>query len=659
MCGITGFWTARSFSADPQDVIEKMSAAVAHRGPDGSGSYWDCDSGVALGHRRLAIVDLSIEGRQPMTSASGRFVTVFNGEIYNFERLRSVLSPLGHAFRGRSDTEVALAAFEQWGVRDAVERFVGMFAFAVWDRSERRLHLARDRFGKKPLYLYLGDRIAAFASEIKSLRRLPGFNPPVDREALTLYLRHNYVPAPRSIYERVEKLMPGTIVTLSSDADGPRVSGRDTYWNARDVRDSGRMRPTEGSEAEVLEEFDGLLRDAVAIRMIADVPLGAFLSGGVDSSLIVALMQAQSSRPVKTFCVGFSEGEYDEARFAREVARHLGTDHTETVLTPADALARVPRIASVFDEPFADSSQIPTLLVSEVARRHVTVALSGDGGDEVFCGYHRYTLGRDMWRRLRRLPPAVRKGIATAIQSVSPRVWDAVLSPLRRVLPAGLRVDTPGDRLAKLSTVLALESPVAFYQRLISHWTEPASVVLGGQEPPSAAVFAEGLDLRSYTEEMMLVDALTYLPDDILVKVDRASMAVSLETRAPLLDHRVFEFAARMPLEYKLRAGESKWALREILYRYVPRELIDRPKTGFGVPIDSWLRGPLRAWAEDLLSESRLRADGYFQPEPIRSLWTEHLTGRRRWHYLLWDVLMFQAWLEEQRPGRSGSTDAT
>jgi asparagine synthase (glutamine-hydrolysing) len=647
MCGIAGFWTSRRLAEAPELILKAMTSSIAYRGPDGEGHFWDSTSGVGLGHRRLAVVDLSADGYQPMTSRSGRYVLVFNGEIYNFERLRAELVPLGHCFRGHSDTEVMLAAFEQWGVTAAIGKFVGMFAFALWDREVQTLTLARDRFGKKPLYLYVGEHLVGFGSELKTLYQLPGFRPTIDRQSLSLYLRHNYVPSPRSIFENVVKLAPASLAHIRFENGTPLVE-INTYWDAQAERDIGRADPVRDDQTAVLDQLDSLLRDAVAIRMIADVPLGAFLSGGIDSSLVVALMQAQSSRPVKTFCVGFDEGEYNEAVFARQVATHLGTDHTETILTPQDALDRVPRLACVFDEPFADSSQLPTLMVSEAARKHVTVALSGDGGDEIFCGYNRYSLGRDMWRRFQHMPYPTRRLLARIIRSIRPGAWDALLIPIRGILPGPLRVNTPGDRMRKFASVLEIESAGAFYQRLVSHWTSPAEVVRGGSEPPPPQ-FPANLDLREFTEEMMLLDTLTYLPDDILTKVDRASMSVSLETRAPLLDHRLFEFASRMPLHYKLRDGQTKWALRQILYRYVPSELVERPKVGFGVPIDSWLRGPLRGWAENLLSEHRLNDDRYFNAAPIRKMWTEHLSGRHRWHYHLWDILMFQAWLDEQK----------
>jgi len=651
MCGLTGFWetTARRTKADLCRTVQEMAGTLRHRGPDDGGEWAEARAGVALGFRRLAIVDLSPAGHQPMESASERYVIAFNGEVYNFEALRRELAGQGAAppFRGHSDTEVMLAAIEAWGLEAAVKRFVGMFAFALWDRQERVLHLVRDRLGIKPLYYgWAGDTLL-FGSELKALRAHPAFRPEIDRDVLTLLLRHNYIPAPYSIYKGVQKLPPGTILTLAG-GNGPGAAPPVPYWSVRDAAAAGLADPFSGSEAEAADQLDALLREAVGMRMVADVPLGAFLSGGVDSSTVVALMQAQSSRPVRTFSIGFREAGYDEAPFAREVAGHLGTDHTELYVSPEDAQAVIPTLPTLYDEPFADSSQIPTFLVSELARRHVTVSLSGDGGDELFAGYNRYFVGRSVWNRMRWMPPALRRAAGGTLAAMPPRTTDALAGRINPLLPRSLRHGGLSSKVAKTAAILGADCPDAMYETLVSHWMDPASLVLGADgEPPTALT---GTDRwtgpADFTQRMMYMDLMSYLPDDILAKVDRASMAVSLEARVPLLDHRVVEFAWRLPLSLSLRGGQGKWLLRQVLYRYVPREMIERPKMGFGIPIDAWLRGPLRPWAEALLDERRLRDEGFFDPAPIRAKWHEHLSGRRNWQYHLWDVLMFQAWHE-------------
>lgn len=622
-----------------------MTDTLAHRGPDDGGVWEDRRAGVALGNRRLAIVDLSPEGHQPMCSADGRYMLAFNGEIYNYKALLTELEGLGHAFRGHSDTEVMLAAFTEWGIEGGLARFNGMFAFALWDREERVLHLSRDRLGEKPLYYGWMGGALLFGSELKALRAHPRFRGRVSRDALSLYLRHNYIPAPYTIYEGVHKLPPGTRIVLE---EGGASSGPIPYWSAREAAERGVAEPFGGSEDEAIQELDVLVRDSVALRMVADVPLGAFLSGGIDSSTVVSAMQAQSERPVKTFSIGFHEEAYSEAEHAKKVARHLGTEHTELYLTAGETMDVIPRLPHMYDEPFSDSSQIPTHLVSALAREHVTVSLSGDGGDELFGGYKRYLLGRDLWGRIGRVPRPGRRAVGRALAAVPAETLDRRLGGrLSHLAGRYGRNGAVGDKLHKLAGLLSVEGPEAMYHGMVSHWREPASLVLGATEPPTALTDrSRWADVGDFTHQMMYLDTVSYLPDDILAKVDRASMAVSLEGRVPFLDHRLVEFAWSLPLSMKVRDGQGKWVLRRVLDRYVPRELIERPKMGFGVPVGDWLRGPLRGWAEGLLSEGRLREEGYLDPAPIREKWDEHLSGRRNWQGHLWDVLMFEAWLE-------------
>jgi len=646
MCGIAGFLADARFNQTRLlPVALSMADAIRHRGPDDNGVWTDPHARIALAQRRLSIIDLSPAGHQPMVSASGRYVIVFNGEIYNFSTLRAELETAGTApaWRGHSDTEVLLALIEARGVRAALQAVRGMFAFALWDTHERTLVLARDRLGEKPLYYGRVGGSFAFGSELKALRAHPEWNAPVDRGALALFMRHNYVPAPYTIHEGIRKLPPGQMLTLAWGTKEPVV---EPYWSARAAAEAGFRTPSNRSHAALTDALDSLLRDAVAGQMVADVPLGAFLSGGIDSSVVVALMQAQSPRPVKTFTIGFTEEGYDEAVHAAAVARHLGTEHTELYVTPREAMAVIPRLPSIYDEPFADSSQIPTFLVSQLARQHVTVSLSGDGGDELLGGYNRYLLGKDLWQKLSLLPTGVRTAFARMVKAISPRTWSALMKPLMPLAPSRYRVGLPGDKLHKLADVVSHADLDSLYRDLVSHWRSPGEIVLGGAEYPTLLSQTGDLPIDDPVARMMFLDLVTYLPDDILVKVDRAAMAVSLETRVPLLDHRVVEFAWQVPMASKVDARGTKQLLRSVLDRYVPAALIDRPKMGFGVPIDSWLRGPLRDWAEALLDPARLKCEGYLDPQPIRASWEQHLSGQRDWHYPLWDVLMFQAWLE-------------
>jgi asparagine synthase (glutamine-hydrolysing) len=650
MCGLAGFVSGGAETADAlRSSVRRMCGALVHRGPDDAGEWIDAPNGVAIGFRRLAIIDLSPAGHQPMPSASGRYVATLNGEVYNFEALRQTLQRAGRApaFRGHSDTEVMLAAFDAWGVEDAVRRFNGMFAIAVWDRDLRRLSLVRDRLGVKPLYYGFAGRTFLYGSELKALRRHPEFAAGIDRAALQLYLRFTYVPAPRSIYQGIAKLMPGTILSFDPES---RAVETTVYWSAREAAMAGTTRRFEGSEEEAADAVETLARDAVRLRMVADVPLGVFLSGGIDSSLVTALMQAQSAVPVRTFSIGFAEAEYDESAYARDVAAHLGTCHTALDVTPQDAVDVIPGLASMYDEPFADSSQIPTHLVAALARRSVTVSLSGDGGDELFGGYRRYLIGARLFRSASFLPAAMRRTIGRLLTALPPPAWDRALGAGGSWLSPSLRPPRAGERIHKVARALTAADPDAMYFELVSHWN--GLVVDGG----AAGARVEWRDtvpaLRDPVERMMFFDQISYLPDDILAKVDRASMAVSLEVREPLLDYRLVELAWTLPAAMKVRAGIGKPVLRRVLRRHLPAALVDRPKMGFGMPLDRWLRGRLRDWAESLLDAAAIRNEGWLDEIQIRDKWRAHLDGNGQWQYHLWAVLMFEAWLREQRtPG--------
>ena len=643
MCGITGLL------ADGAGVSELsvrgMAAALRHRGPDDEGVWCDAAAGVGLGHARLAVLDISCAGHQPMVSANGRHVIAFNGEIYNHLEIRAAVELAGWApaWRGHSDTETMLAGFDVWGVEATIKKSVGMFAFAVWDRESCILTLGRDRLGEKPLFYGWQGETFFFGSELKSLRAHQNFKAEINRDAVATLMRYGYIPGPQSIYRGIQKLPPGTLLNVRPGARDPATPA--SYWSLVETARQGLQTPFAGSDEEALEGLAARLSKAVALQQVADVPLGAFLSGGIDSSTIVALMQAGSTRPVQSFTIGWDDRQYDEARHARAVARHLRTDHTDLYVTPEEARALIPRLPTLYDEPFADPSQVPTFLVSQLARRTVTVSLSGDAGDELFGGYNRYA-----WmRRLLRVPAALRRVLSAGLGALNPSQWDCAYAAMRPILPASLRFRAPGDKAHKLAPVLAIQSDAGMYARLISTWSDPDQVVVAGHDVSDMSrAWEELADFDSPEHRMMVLDALTYLPDDILCKVDRAAMGVSLETRLPFLDHRVVEYAWQLPLHMKFRDGQSKWILRRLLDRYVPENLIERPKMGFGVPIDSWLRGPLRDWAEELLDATRLRQEGYLNPGPIRKRWTEHLSGRRNWQYQLWVVLMFQAWLASQ-----------
>lgn len=644
MCGIAGLIAVTPL-ADADTLRARghaMGEAIAYRGPDDSGTWVDTTVGLVLAHRRLSILDLSSAGHQPMQSACSRYVIVYNGEIYNWVELRDELEAAGQApaWRGHSDTEVLLASIVAWGLEATLRRVRGMFALALWDRATKTLQLARDRIGEKPLYYGRIEGGFVFGSELKALRALStaGFN--TEPGALALMLRYGYVPAPHSIYRGIFKLAPGTLLQVTADG---RFRDPEPWWRFAILAQERAANRRVLSDGEALDDLEAVLGAAIGEQMVADVPLGALLSGGLDSSMVVALMQTRSARPVRTFTIGFSDSGYDEAVHAKAVARHLGTEHTELHVDSAQARDIVPRLSNIYDEPFADSSQIPTALVCALTRQHVAVCLSGDAGDELFAGYNRYFWAASLWHRLGRVPLRSRRMLASSLSAIPAGAWNRFFARIGPLLPARFRVSNPGDKLHKLAEVMGARSREALYRDLVSQW-RGALPMLGANEPLTlVADPSRWPTLSDFTERMMAVDTLSYLPDDILVKVDRAAMAASLEMRIPFLDPRVIDFAWRLPLRQKVRDGQGKWLLRQLLFRYVPRELVERPKQGFGAPIGHWLRGPLKGWAEDLLAPASLAADGLLDPVPIRAMWQQHLSGKNA-QYPLWNVLMYLDW---------------
>ena len=638
MCGIAGLWDRKGCGIRELDArVAAMTETLSHRGPDDSGVWASPEAGVAFGQRRLAIIDLSPMGHQPMTAANGRYTITFNGEIYNFRELRAELEDRGVRFRGHSDTEVIVEGCAHWGVKATIARLNGMFAIAIWDEQERQLFLARDRMGEKPLYWAIVDGLVLFGSELKALRAHPGWEPGLSRGAIAAFLRHNYVPGPFTIYQDVYKLPPAGFVKIG------RVGGPETgvYWDLAGVVSQGRRDALRADEDELVEELDALLRDVVSRRMVADVPLGAFLSGGYDSSTVVALMQSAAPRPVKTFTISFENAAFDESKHAEAVARHLGTEHTTFPVSGAEALDVVPKLADMYDEPFADSSQVPTHIVSALTRKRVTVALSGDGGDELFSGYNRYQWAETVWRPSGKAPLPLRRFASSAIRVVPPGAYDRIA----RYVPYLRHVPQVGYKAHRLAQTRAVPSIDSVYYQLVSHDQNPGELVNGAEEVRTDC-WKQNLRalLPDPVDRMRYLDMCTYLPDDILTKVDRASMAVALEVRVPFLDHRLVEWVWRLPSSQNARAGRPKHLLRRVLSRYVPDRLVERPKMGFGVPLADWLREPLRDWAEDLMTEARLSADCIFDVEAVRSLWGEFLSGNDRRYYFIWNILMFQAW---------------
>ncbi len=648
MCGINGFYS-KSLSTF-NNVIVKMNSAISHRGPDAKGTWYDKNSGIVLGHQRLSIIDLSSAGDQPMQSSSNRFILTYNGEIYNHLEIRKEIEKNNSftKWRGSSDTETLLESIDFWGVEKTLQKIQGMFAFGLWDKKTRSLTLARDRMGEKPLYYgWQGkgnNRVFLFGSELKALKVHPGFDEQINRGAIALQLRHNCIPAPYSIYKDIYKLLPGHYLELKeNDLKENFLSTPKKYWSLSERIIEGNKNQLKLDDEKILKDLEGILKLSVKKQMISDVPLGAFLSGGIDSSTVVALMQSVSNNPVKTFTVGFEENDFSEAKYAKNIAKYLGTNHTEIYVSSKKALDVIPKIPNIYDEPFSDSSQIPTFLVSQLTKQQVKVALSGDGGDELFCGYNRYLVTETFSNIFRFMPLIFRKTLASTIRSISPKKLDKILN----FLPKLDHHSGFGDKMHKVANVLDLKELNDIYYTLRSHWPNPSEIVKNSKEPSTLLTkYKPNLNILNHQEKMMALDLLTYLPDDILVKVDRAAMASSLETRIPFLDHKLIEYVLKIPHSLKFRNGQGKWILKRILNQYIPKNLTERPKKGFEIPLSSWLRGPLRDWAENLLNEKRLNEENYFNSKLIREKWSEHLSGRKNWQHDLWDILMFQAWVE-------------
>ena len=648
MCGINGFYSKSSSTFN--NVIDKMNSAVLHRGPDKNGTWLDKNSGIVLGHQRLSILDLSSKGNQPMKSISGRFVITYNGEIYNHLKIREELKKnnTNIKWRGSSDTETLLESIDFWGIEKTLSKIEGMFAFGLWDKKIRSLILARDRIGEKPIYYgWQGkdyNKVFLFGSELKSLKIHPEFNGEINRDAITLQLRHNCIPAPYTIYKDIYKLLPGHYLELNqNDLTKKLLNSPKQYWSLTNIIMNSNKNKLKFNEAKIEEDLEKNLKISIENQMISDVPIGAFLSGGIDSSTVVALMQSKSIKPVKTFTVGFNENDFSEAKYAKKIAKHLGTNHTELYVSSKEAMEVIPKISTIYDEPFSDSSQIPTYLVSQLTKQHVKVAISGDGGDELFCGYNRYLMTEKLSTLFRFMPRILREILAYLIQSISPQN----LNRVSKLLPNLNQIVNFGDKMHKGANILNAKKFSDIYYNLCSHWQNPTNVVINSEEPATLLTkFKPDLSYLNTQQQMMVLDLLTYLPDDILVKVDRAAMASSLETRIPFLDHNFIEYVFKIPHTLKFKNGQGKWILKKILNKYVPSNLTERPKMGFEIPLGTWLRGPLRDWAEDLLNEKKLVQQNYFNPKLVRDKWSEHLSEKKNWQHHLWDILMFQAWLE-------------